>query len=207
MSKKLKWSNVILYIVLTLFFLPILAQGFKYPWSEETYKQLIHVSGESAARILILTLLISPVRVLFPKNRFWKFMLKNRRTLGVTSFIYLIVHLSIYLIYNFDLSIIFSDLSVPTYIFGWLSYLLFVPVAFMSNNASVKKFGFSTWKKIQQLTYPAAVFAALHWVLKTDGGIGPVLVHFTPLVLFEIYRIYRFYNPVSELREVNYEKN
>ncbi|KAA3617521.1 MAG: iron reductase [Calditrichaeota bacterium] len=195
MVKKLKWTNVILYAALTIFSLPILTQAFAYPWSEETYKQLIHISGEAAARILIVTLLISPVRLLFPKNRFWKFLQKNKRTLGVASFIYLMVHLGIYIIFNFDLATIFADLNKITYIFGWISFLLLIPVAIMSNNASVKNAGFDTWKKIQRLTYPAAIFAALHWALKTDGGIGPALVHFTPLVLLEIYRIYRHYNP------------
>ncbi|GAA3855275.1 hypothetical protein GCM10022404_03070 [Celeribacter arenosi] len=47
------------------------------------------------------------------------------------------------------------------------------------------------WKTFQQFVYGAAVLTLVHWAALHDwGSVGPALVHFMPLVLLEIYRIW-----------------
>ena len=67
------WKVVFVLFFIGLLILPILPMIFEYPWSEDSYKQLIHVTGEVSARLLIITLIITPLKMMFPKNRFWKF--------------------------------------------------------------------------------------------------------------------------------------
>jgi len=73
---------------------------------------------------------------------------------------------------------------------GWLAFLIFVPLAITSTDGWVRSLG-RNWKTLQQGVYAAAVLTLIHWAaLHNWGGVGPALVHFMPLVLLEIYRVW-----------------
>jgi len=88
-----------------------------------------------------------------------------------------------------------SCFAVLTYLFGWCGFLVLIPLAATSTHVAIKKMGGNTWKKLHRLVYVAALLSALHWLFKENGQVAPVFVHFVPLVLLELYRIYRsFYD-------------
>jgi sulfoxide reductase heme-binding subunit YedZ len=57
----------------------------------------------------------------------------------------------------------------------------------------VRKMG-TWWKPLQRWTYVAALFTLVHWAaLHNWENPAAALVHFTPLILLEIYRIWYCY--------------
>lgn len=193
--KKVIQSKYFLFALLSLPLIPITNMWLSAPWTEESYANLIHVTGETSVRLLVLTLFISPFKLLFPKNNFWKWMMRHRKHFGVASFMYALIHMGVYVVYQPKFMAMVSDLSQATYIFGWLAFVILLALAATSTNWAIKKMGVRSWKNLQRGVYLAAIFTALHWLFKEDGEIGPVLVHFLPLLLFECIRIYRFLMP------------
>ncbi len=155
----------------------------------EVVHELLHPTGEFAARFMIIAMMITPLALLF-KSRSWpRWLMKRRRYLGVAAFMYAAVHTMLYLIDTgasaFSESEIFS-LYIWT---GWLAFLIFVPLAVTSTDGWVRKLG-RRWKTLQRFVYGAAILTLVHWAALHDwGGVGAALVHFVPLAALEAYRI------------------
>ena len=119
--------------------------------------------GEWALKILILVLAISPIM------RFSRISLvKFRRPLGLVAFTYVLLHLIVYLWLDrqFDWWAIWTDILKRPYItIGSAAFLMMIPLAFTSNNKSVKRLGAAAWQKMHMLVYPAAIGGAIHYVL------------------------------------------
>ena len=150
-------------------------------------QSLLHPTGEFAARFMIIAMIISPFRLLFPKNRFWLWMMRRRRYIGVAAFSYALAHTLLYVIDMGSLANILEEALLLGIWTGWLAIFIFIPLAITSNNWSVKRMG-SSWKRLQQTVYIAAIATLLHWIF-IDNHIGPALVHFVPLAVLEFYRI------------------
>lgn len=151
--------------------------------------RLVHPTGEFAARLLIFTLMITPLAMLFKGTRFAAWGRKNRRYFGVASFVYALQHTVFYIIDKGSFDRIISELD-RTYIWtGWVAFIIFVPLALTSMDYFVRIMG-PRWKTLQRTTYVAAVFTLVHWAaIHRWGGVGPALVHFAPLIALEIYRV------------------
>lgn len=188
-------SRTALTLVLTLFAIPFAAELFNQPWSHRQYNHFLRDTGEWSARLLIITLLISPLRVLFRKNAFLCWMNRQKRVFGIFTFIYSSIHLAGYFIQNSTAGAIIADLSEPMIIFGWVAFLIFIPLAVTSNNLSIRLMKGKNWKNMQRAVYIAAVFILLHWLWgERHLHWEPVLIHFTPLALLEGYRIWDYLN-------------
>lgn len=183
-------KKLLLYIILGLPLTPIVRMMSAVPWTDEGYRQLIHVSGEMAARLMILTLMITPLAMIFSNGKFWKWMKRNRRILGLASFFYTLIHMCVYLIQQAEFQTVLADLGKLTYIFGWLSFTVLLPIAATSTNWAIQKMGGKSWKRLQRFVYIAALFVILHWLFKAEMEVGPVVVHFAPLCLLQMYRLY-----------------
>jgi sulfoxide reductase heme-binding subunit YedZ len=156
--------------------------------------QLLQSSGEWAARLLILALAITPLRILF-KGRHWPMWLfKRRRDLGVAAFLYAALHLASYVGRQSNIDVILYELPYKEYLMGWLAFVTMAVVATASNDTALRGLGL-LWKKVQRLVYVTAVAAFLHWIwIKLDDV--PALVHFAPLAVLEAYRLwYEFARP------------
>lgn len=156
---------------------------------------LLHPTGEFAARFMIIAMMLTPLKMLFPKSRAIQWLMRRRRYLGVAAFGYAALHTLYYVIDLGTMSAIlreFTELGIWT---GWLAFLIFVPLALTSNDFSVKAMG-PGWKALQRFTYLAAVATLAHWVF-LEYEFGPALAHFGPLAALEAYRVWRNMNPVS----------
>ncbi len=150
---------------------------------------LLHPTGEFAARFMIIAMMTTPLMMLLKGWRGPRWLLKRRRYLGVAAFGYAALHTILYLVD--EGSVAFSSGEVTKlYIWtGWLAFLIFVPLAVTSTDGWVKLLG-PRWKTLQRFVYASAVLTLLHWAALHDwGGIGPALVHFLPLGLLEAYRL------------------
>lgn len=150
---------------------------------------LLHPSGEFAARFMIIAMIITPLRMLFPKSSIVLWLMRRRRYLGVAAFGYAALHTLYYVIDLGSLSAVVADVTKFGIWTGWVAFLIFVPLAMTSNNASVRRLGRS-WKNLQRFVYPAAIATLLHWIF-INNDLAPALVHFVPLAGLEIYRIWK----------------
>lgn len=154
---------------------------------------LLHPTGEFAARFMIIAMIVSPVRMIFPKSRFWFWMMRRRRYFGVAAFAYAALHTVLYLVDMGSLTAVlgeFRSLGIWT---GWLAFFVFLPLALTSNDVSVRLLG-RGWKPLQRGVYGAAVATLLHWMF-VHNNLGPALVHFLPLAGLEAYRVFRMFTP------------
>ncbi|OAN78920.1 iron reductase [Jannaschia sp. EhC01] len=161
---------------------------------------LLHPTGEFSARLLIITMMISPLALIFKGSRFVAWLKRNRRYFGVAAFGYALLHTIFYLIDEGSLTAVTNDLPKLYIWTGWIAFAIFIPLALTSMDAAVRVLG-THWKTLQRTTYVAAVFVLLHWAALHDwGGTGAALVHFAPLALLEAYRGWYWINKAATRR-------
>ncbi|MGJ8596849.1 sulfite oxidase heme-binding subunit YedZ [Sulfitobacter sp.] len=154
---------------------------------------LIHPSGETSARLLIITLMATPLAMLLKGWRGPQWLKRNRRYLGVGAFGYGLMHTVFYLIDKASLTTVVNELPRLYIWTGWIAFLIFIPLALTSMDYFVRKMG-TWWKWLQRWTYGAAVLTLIHWAaLHNWGGALPAFIHFGPLIALEGYRVWYWY--------------
>jgi sulfoxide reductase heme-binding subunit YedZ len=133
-------------------------------------------TGFAALRILIISLVITPVRRL---NKSLGWLVRFRRMLGLYAFFYASVHLLVYLkLYaNLDWPTLVDDLSKRRYIIaGFSAWLLLLPLALTSTKWSIRKLG-KRWQLLHRLVYVTAALGIVHywWIVKT-GVLDPLKI-------------------------------
>lgn len=143
---------------------PLAIQTWGYLGETVFYGEYIHWTGDWAARLLIITLAATPLRLTFPSAAWTKWLLLHRRDLGIATFVYAAAHLVVYLFYKADIARLFAEAAEPGLWTGWLALLILLPLAMTSNNAAVRALG-KRWKRLHRAVYVAAVLTFAHWVL------------------------------------------
>jgi methionine sulfoxide reductase heme-binding subunit len=150
---------------------------------------LQRASGRSALYCLLLTLTITPLR----KLSGWVWIVRFRRTLGLMSFFFAVVHLASFLVLDHGLD--FTEISVdvvkrPFILLGILTFALLAPLAATSTANTKKRLGSRRWKLLHQLIYPASVLANIHYFsLKKVDLTGPIIcaIILTVLLAWRVY--------------------
>ena len=179
-------SRPLLWLVLALPGLWILLRWAATP-EVYGYGHAIGDSGDWAAWLLMLTLAVTPVRLLFPRRGWTTWLIRRRRDFGVASFAYAAGHTVIYLADKASLDAILVDLGLPDILIGWFALALFAPLAATSNDMATRALKRS-WKRLHRLVYPAAVLTFLHWVLASFDP-TTAYVHIAILAAIELTRI------------------
>lgn len=157
------------------------------------FHQLVHPSGETSARLLIVLMMATPLAMLLKGWRGPQWLKRNRRYLGVASFGYALLHTIFYLLDKASLTTVVDELPRLYIWTGWIAFIIFVPLALTSMDYFVRKMG-KWWKWLQRWTYAAAVLTLVHWAaLHEWSGAAPALVHFGPLIALEAYRVWYWY--------------
>jgi methionine sulfoxide reductase heme-binding subunit len=140
----------------------------------EPTKLLEHETGRTALGLLLITLSITPARRLFHLNR----LQSVRRMLGVWSFTYALMHLTLYLtldqlcysLATCELEAIAEDLTKRPFIFvGMLAFSILLALAVTSTNGWVRRLR-KNWQRLHRLAYVAAAAGVVHfmWGQKAD---------------------------------------
>jgi sulfoxide reductase heme-binding subunit YedZ len=135
---------------------------------------LLHQTGETALAILLITLSVTPFRRIFKINR----IQAVRRMLGVFSFTYALLHLSIYLVFDqlcyswatCDFSTIWEDILKRKFIFvGQSAFLILLLLAITSTTGWMRRLK-KNWQRLHRLVYVAAIAGIVHfiWIQKSD---------------------------------------
>ncbi len=133
-----------------------LLSGATGPEGQTTEELLLHPSGESAAQIMVLAMMITPLRMLFPTNRFWMWMMKRRRHIGVAAFIYAVFHTVLYVVDMGSVCAMLDEFTALGIWTGWAAFFIFIPLALTSNDYAVRKLG-ASWKSLHRYVYAAAL--------------------------------------------------
>jgi len=182
-----------------IIFLAIIAPSFLWSFQlingslgVNPIEKLMDNFGEMGLRLIIATLLISSLSE-FKKLRF---LADVRRMVGLFAFFYVSCHFFTYIALDhfFDFSFIIKDiLKRPFITFGFLSFVLLIPLVITSPKKMLKILGYAVWKKIHYLIYPAAILSSVHFfMLVRANKFEPAVYIFIILVLL----LYRFYYKV-----------
>jgi len=183
-----------LYIILTLPGLWVFYKAVNNQLGADPLKALEHQLGVYALQLLVAGLLVTPVRNVLGVN-----LIKYRRAIGVMAFFYVAAHLLTYLWLDQQWwwDAIIKDLTKRPYIIiGFVAFLVMVPLAITSNNASIKRLGAGTWKKLHRLAYIAALGGAVHYVLLEKTWQREPILYVLIVVALLAYRYFKAKKPV-----------
>jgi sulfoxide reductase heme-binding subunit YedZ len=151
---------------------------------------IMHITGEWSARMLLLTLLISPLR----QWTGWRLLTKLRRMLGLYAFSYALIHLATFghFYLGWSAQLLAEELAERPYItMGFGALLMLLPLAVTSTKAMQRRLG-RNWQRLHRLIYVAAVLVCVHilWQLRSDAG--EAIVYITLFVALLGWRLARF---------------
>ena len=152
--------------------------------------------GDTALRILLISLAITPLRELTR----WLPLLKIRRRVGLAAFWYALLHLSAYLGLDLYLAAgmsltgmwagLWEDVVKRIYItLGMTAIILLIPLALTSFNSMVRRLGAKTWQNLHYSVYPLAVIACFHYGFMVKGNQPGPWIHGGILALLLAYRL------------------
>ena len=181
------------YLLWAILAAPASAMLGRYLAGHADYAEAMHASGEFAARLLVFTLLISPLLRLFPNARWCAALRRHRRSFGVATCGYALLHAMIYLVETQALGIWLGDLSQPVFWTAWAGALVFLAMAASSSDAAQSGLSMRWWGRLHSLVYLAALLSALHWYL-VDNALGAVLVHALPVIVLRVLSQWRMHS-------------
>ena len=131
-------------------------------------EEVIHRTGTSALRCLLLCLAVTPARRLLGVAA----LAPLRRTLGLAAFGWACLHVLAYVGLDqlFDWRSLAEDVRERRYAFaGLTAFLSLVPLAATSTRAAQRRLG-RRWKALHRLVWVAAAAAVVHyvWLVKAD---------------------------------------
>jgi sulfoxide reductase heme-binding subunit YedZ len=143
----------------------LLYSGLTGGLGADPVKALEHEMGELGLKLLIASLMVTPLRRFAGIN-----LLRFRRALGLIAFFYIALHLLVWLVLDVQIpSQIIADIVKRPYVtVGMAGFVLLVPLALTSNNWSIRKLG-RRWQNLHKLVYPAILLGAVHFVMLAKG--------------------------------------
>lgn len=155
-------------------------------------EKLIRETGEWTLRWLWLTLAVSPLR----EAASLPALLRYRRSLGVTVFVYAVLH---FLAYAWlDKGLVLDDIIKDVYkrnfiLVGLAALVLMTPLALTSFNAAIRKLGGKRWQALHKLVYAVALLGLLHfyWKKAAKNDVSEVMVYAVILAVLLGWRAMR----------------
>lgn len=125
----------------------------------------LHEIGLWSVRLLLLTLAITPLRLITGQNR----LILVRRMLGVASFAYVLIHLALYIVdQNFNLLRVASEIVLRFYLLiGFAGLIGLAVLAATSTDAMIRGLGALRWNRLHRFVYPIALLALWHGALQS----------------------------------------
>jgi len=141
--------------------------------------EAIHEFGDWTIRLIFITLAISPARIVLQ----WPQLLQVRRVVGVAAFVYVLVHLSLYIADEaFDIPTVASEIVLRIYLtIGFTALLGLGVLAVTSTDGWQRRLGARRWQKLHRIVYAIAVLAIIHYFMQSK------LDEWEPTVMAGIY--------------------
>jgi sulfoxide reductase heme-binding subunit YedZ len=139
--------------------------------------EVLHGLGDWTVRFLLLSLAVTPARVVLD----WPGVVKLRRLLGVTTACYAGAHLLLYCIdQKWHLGTVASEIVLRFYLtIGFATLLMLLVLAATSTDGWQKRLG-QRWKKLHRLVFVLLPLALFHYFLQSKSDVTAA-VFFTGL--------------------------
>jgi sulfoxide reductase heme-binding subunit YedZ len=184
------WAKPLLMLLLALPAVWLIYAAFNDLLGANPAEALTRQTGDWTLRGLCVVLAITPLREITGTPA----LLRFRRTLGVSTFIYACLHLLCYA--WFDQGLAFDDIwrDILKRPFIWLGFgalLAMLPLALTSFNAAIRWMGVKRWQTLHRLVYATAVLAVLHffWMRAGKNDFTEVLVYAAVLGMLLAWRV------------------
>lgn len=177
------------YILWLLLGSPLALITYWYLNEAISYGEYIQHTGRIAVWLLLLTLAVTPLRLLFGPGGWSRRLVQNRRYFGVASFAYALPHVVAYAIRKESFALVAEEAAYPEIWTGWLALLIFLPLALSSNNWAVRRLGRS-WGSLHRLVHLAALLTFAHWVLSAFDPLT-AYCHLAVLGALETVRLWK----------------
>jgi sulfoxide reductase heme-binding subunit YedZ len=144
--------------------------------------------GLLALIFLLASLASTPLKILFG----WTWPIRLRRMLGLWAFFYASLHLATYVGVDqrFDWTVLWADVTQRKFmVVGFAAFLLLVPLALTSTDASVRRLGYRRWKALHRLVYLAGVLAVVHFLWRVKLDIREPLIYALVLGVLFLVRV------------------
>ena len=140
---------IILFLLITpsIYWVVMLAQG---NLGVNPIDKLMDELGQMALRLIIVTLIISSLS----QFKLLRALQNIRRMIGLLAFYYVLSHFLTYIVLDhfFNWKFIIKDIIKRPFItFGFINFILLLPLVFTSTNTIVKKLTFKIWKRLHSL--------------------------------------------------------
>lgn len=182
--------RVSVFVLLLLPALWLLWRLFNNQLGANPVEVLADETGVWALRILLLSLLMTPLR-------FWlssSLPLKLRRMIGLYAWFYAGLHVLVYLLLEqqLDWRAIGEDLLERPYIMaGMLAFVLLTAFGVTSNRWAVRRLGGQRWQSLHRWVYVAAVAVVAHYFWLAKGEIPDPWFYGVLLLLLFVVRLKR----------------
>ena len=179
-------------VLLLFLFLPSILWGTMFVQGNlgiNPIDRLMDELGKMGIRLIIVTLIISSLSQL----KLFRSLQNIRRIIGLMAFYYVLCHFLTYIVLDhfFNWKFIIKDIVKRPFItFGFINFILLLPMVFTSTNTMVKRLTFKVWKKIHYLIYIVAPLAALHFYLLKKADKTEPLIYLGIIVLLLSWRFY-----------------
>ena len=127
--------------------------------------EAIHEIGSWAIRLLFVALFITPMR----RIARYAPLVDVRRMIGVTAFLYLLLHLTLYVVDQaYDLPKVTAEIVLRYYLtIGFTAFVGMATLAATSNDYMVRQLSGIRWRHLHWWVYPIAILGMIHHFLQS----------------------------------------
>jgi len=162
-----RWSpvKIVAFVATLLPALWIAYQAWMGELGARPITEAIHQSGDWALRLVWITLAVTPVQRILNYPR----IVLARRTLGVASACYALLHLSLYVLdQHFDLFKVASEIVLRIYLtIGALALTGLIALGATSTDAAIRRLGSQRWNALHRIVYGIALLATVHFFIQS----------------------------------------
>ncbi|MFP5595480.1 protein-methionine-sulfoxide reductase heme-binding subunit MsrQ [Kluyvera sp. 142486] len=162
-ATQVTWLKVFLHLAAFLPFVWLFWAVSQGQLSADPVKDIQHFTGRMALKLLLATLLISPLA------RYAKqpLLIRTRRLLGLWCFAWATIHLTSYSVLELgirNLSLLGQEIVTRPYLLlGFACWLILLALAVTSTQAMQRKLG-RRWQLLHNFVYLVAILAPIHFL-------------------------------------------
>jgi sulfoxide reductase heme-binding subunit YedZ len=183
-------------VILVLLVLPLLIVAY-YAITQQLgprpVNEAIHEIGSWGIRLLFLALFVTPMR----RIARYAPLVDVRRMIGVTAFLYLLLHLTLYVVdQDFDLPKVTEEIVLRYYLtIGFTAFVGMATLAATSNDFMVRKLSGIRWRHLHWWVYPIAILGMIHHFLQSKLQVFEPTWMAGILLWLMMYRVMHWVSP------------
>lgn len=155
----------------------------------------LHETGLWAIRILLVALAVTPFRLITG----WGKLLQIRRILGVSALVYVLIHLTLYVIQQkYDLYVVVREIVLRFYLtIGFVSLSAMLALGLTSTDGAIRRMGAASWQKLHRLVYPLTFLGIFHAFLQAKINVNEEVIQIGLFMVLMAVRVMRSRVPLT----------